>query len=735
MRVAFMPTASALRTLIDFRYEFLTQRAAPAQIMRGMSRRALIRSPDEVFPMRLSLLLAASTMALLVGCEKQAATPAAPAAPPPPKVALGTFGIDTAQMDTSVKPGDDFYKYVNGKWLASTQMPADKASYGSFNELRDTTDANVHSLLDDLTKTPPTDPTLKKVADLYSAWMDEAGIEKRGYEPLKPYLDRINAVKNKTDLLKLMGEPGFSAPVGFDIQPDPADTTKYIVFVGQGGLGIGYNYWHESGKKFDDDRAAYKDFITTTLKLIGDPTPEKSAQQVYDLEKKIADVAWSPKEQRDIVKTYNPMDMAGLKKLAPSIDWPVFFAAGGMKDVPKVVVAEKTAVTKGGALLDSQPLDAWKKYLAFHLARTSANSLPKAMDDASFAFYGKKLQGIEVQRDRWKRGVTLVDNEIGEGLGKAYVDKYFPPENKAKMDELVKNLLAALKVRIEKNEWMDEPTRAEALKKLATFDPRIGYPATWRDYSALTIEPGKLFEDIKAADKFEWDRRVARLNQPVDRGEWVMRPYTVNAYYDPLMNQITFPAAILQPPFFDPMADPAVNYGAIGAVIGHEIGHGFDDQGSKFDEKGKIRNWWTPKSAAAFKQRTDMLDAQMKAYCPIKDQPKICVDPDHTRGENIGDHGGLQMAYTAYRLSLDGKEAPVIDGFTGDQRFFMAWAQVWRSIFRDDALADRILTNEHAPDMVRGQNAERNIDAWYTAFDVKDGDKMYLPPDKRVHIW
>jgi putative endopeptidase len=723
-----------MNRLIVFRYELLTQRTSPAQIVRAMSRRALIRSP-EVFAMRLSLLLAASTAALLAGCDKQAAAPAAPPAPPPPKVAMGTFGVDTAQMDTSVKAGDDFYKYVNGKWLAATTMPADKASYGSFNALRDTTDANVHGLLDDLTKAAPTDPTLKKVADLYASWMDQDGVEKRGFEPLKPYLDRINAVKTKTDLLKLMGEPGFTAPVNFDIEPDPADTTKYIVFVGQGGLGIGYNYWTGKGKKFDDDRAAYKNFITTTLKLIGDPTPEKSAQQVYDLEMKLSAVQWNPVQQRDIDKTYNPMDLAGLKKLAPTIDWPLFLEAGGLKGAQKVVVAETTAITKGGQLLDSQPIEAWKKYLAFHIARTSANSLPKAMDDASFALYGKKLQGIEVQRDRWKRGVTLVDNEIGEGLGKAYVDKYFPAENKAKMDALVKNLLAALKVRIEKNDWMDEATRAEALKKLSTFDPRIGYPETWRDYSALAIAPGKLFENIKAADMFEWNRRVARLNQPVDRGEWVMRPYTVNAYYDPLMNQITFPAAILQPPFFDPAADPAVNYGAIGAVIGHEIGHGFDDQGSKFDEKGKIRNWWTPATLAAFKKRTDVLDAQMGAYCPIADQPKICVDPGHTRGENIGDHGGLQMAYTAYKLSLDGKQAPVLDGFTGDQRFFMAWAQVWRSIFRPDALADRILTNEHAPDMVRGQNAERNVDAWYDAFGVKEGDKMYVAPEKRVHVW
>jgi endothelin-converting enzyme/putative endopeptidase len=638
-------------------------------------------------------------------------------------------------MDTSVKPGDDFYRYVNGKWLDTTKMPADKATYGAFEQLRDLSDERVHNLLDELAKTPQTDATLKKVADLYSSWMDEAGVEARGFEPLKPYLDKVAAAKTKADIFRLMGEPHFSSPVGIYIGVDPGDTTKYRVFITQAGLGMGYNYWTGKGEKFDSIRAAYKDFITTTFKLIGDPAPEKSAQTVYDLEKKLSAIQWNPTEQRDVDKTNNPMDMAGLKKLAPAVDWPVMMEAANLKDVTNVVVAETTAITKGGALVASEPVDAWKKYLAFHIARTSANTLPKAMDDASFQFYSVKLRGVEVQRDRWKRGVTLIDNEIGEGLGQAYVAKYFPPENKAKMDELVKNLLAGLKQRIEQNDWMDEATRAEALKKLASFDPRIGYPEVWRDYSAMTIQPGKLFENVKAADEFEWNREVGRLNSPVDRKEWGMRPYTVNAYYDPPMNQITFPAAILQPPFFDPNADPAVNYGGIGAVIGHEIGHGFDDQGSKYDEKGAIRNWWTPDTAKKFKAASDVLDAQMAKYCPVADQPTVCVDPGHTRGENIGDHGGLQMAYTAYHLSLGGKEAPVIDGFTGDQRFFMGWAQVWRGISRPQALADRILTNEHAPDMVRGQNAERNVDAWYKAFDVKETDKLYVKPADRVHIW
>ena len=543
--------------------------------------------------MRISLLLAASAAALLAGCGKEAATPASTAPAAPAKVALGAFGIDTAEMDTSVNPGDDFYKYVNGKWLATATMPADKARYGSFDALRDKSDADVHALLEGLKANPATDATEKKVADLYAAWMDEDAIEKRGIEPLKPYLDRIAAIKTRADLMTFAGDIDFSSPFGMGIQPDPADTTKYAVFIGQAGLGMGRDYYLNKGAKFDDYRNAYKTYITTMLKLIGDPTPEKSAQDVFDLETKLAKIHWSPERQRDVKATYNPMDRAGLKKLAPDVDWAVALNAAGLKDVQKVVVGETTAITDGAKLWETAPLDTWKKYLAFHITSDSANALPKAFDEANFNFYSKTLRGIEQQRDRWKRGVTLVDGAIGEGLGQLYVAKYFPPENKEKMDALVKNLLAALKTRIEKLDWMDDATRAEALKKLATFDPRIGYPDKWRDYSALTIEPGKLFEDVHAAHKFEWDRQVDRLNQPVDREEWYMTPPTVNAYYDPLMNQITFPAAILQPPFFDPLADPAVNYGGIGAVIGHEVGHGFDDQGRQFDENGKIRNWWT----------------------------------------------------------------------------------------------------------------------------------------------
>jgi putative endopeptidase len=430
--------------------------------------------------------------------------------------------------------------------------------------------------------------------------------------------------------------------------------------------------------------------------------------------------------------TNNPMDRAALAAAIPAIDWQAAFEPSGLGAVSRVVVREVSAIRDGSALLDSEPVATWKKYLAFHLADTAADHLPKAFDDASFAFYSKVLRGIEVKQDRWKRGVQLLDGLIGEGIGELYVARYFPPGHKAKMDELVANLRLAMGERLKTLAWMDDATRAEAQKKLATFEPRIGYPSKWRDYGAYAVEKGKLFENVRAGRLFEWRRQVARLGQPVDRAEWRMNPQTVNAYYAAALNQITFPAAILQPPFFDPQADPAVNYGGIGAVIGHEMGHGFDDRGREFDEAGRIRNWWTPDTNAKFLAQTDKLAAQYNAFCPL---PNTCVNGKLTMGENIGDLGGLEMAYTAYQLSLKGKEAPVLDGFTGDQRFFLSHAQIWRAAIRDDALRNQILTDSHAPAAARGSIPERNMDAWYTAFGVKEGDRAFIPPDQRVRIW
>jgi endothelin-converting enzyme/putative endopeptidase len=681
--------------------------------------------------MRSASLAAIIVTALLAACSKE---PAPTAAPPPPKPAYGSFGVDLAQMDTSVKPGEDFFRYVNGKWLDSFQIPADRAGYGTGTVVFEQTEADLHAILDELAASKPAPGSVEqKVADLYAGWMDEAGIEARGLEPLKPFLSQIDAVKDRAGLMQLVGSIDFQAPFGLSINPDTVDPTRYTVWVGQTGLGMpNRDYYLKKGEKFDAYRAAYATYVTKVFELLGNKDPSASAKQVIGIENKIAAVAWAPERQRKVSETNNPMDRSGLAKLVPNVDWQVVLAGVGLGDTQNFIVNETTAIRDGAKLLDSQPLAAWKAYMTFHFVNSYASDLPKAFDDAQFEFNAKALRGVEKQRDRWKRGITLVDGDIGEGLGQIYVRKYFPPETKAKMDDLVANLRAAFKERLATLSWMDDATRAEALKKLDAFEPRIGYPDKWRDYSALSIERGKHFENARNARVFEWQRNVKRIHEPVDRGEWFMTPQTVDAYYDPLKNQITFPAGILQPPFFDPNADAAVNYGAIGAIIGHEIGHGFDDQGREFDGSGKVRNWWSQETNAQFVAATKKLGAQYATHCPLEG---ACVNGDLTMGENIGDLGGLEMAYTAYKHSLKGQEAPVLDGFTGDQRFFLSFAQAWRGKTRDDALRAQMLTDPHSPRAARGTFPERNMDAWYAAFDVQPGEKLYLDPKDRVRIW
>ncbi|MEJ0086104.1 MAG: M13 family metallopeptidase [Pseudomonadota bacterium] len=637
-------------------------------------------------------------------------------------------------MDTSVRPGDDFYGYVNGKWLATATIPADRPFNGMIVALFDKTEANLHGIVDELAASKPAAGSVdQKVADLYASWMDDAGIEARGIEPLKPYLAQIDAAKDKTDLMKLVGSIDFQAPFNVFVEADTADPTRYTVWVSQSGLGMpNRDYYINKGPKFDAYRAAYLAYVTKLFELIGAPDPAASAKKVIKLENKIAQVAWPEDLRRNVSKTNNPMDLAALEKYVPTVDWDVVLAGVGLGEAKNFIVNETTAIRDGAKLLGTEPIADWKAYMTFHFVDSYATDLPKAFDTAQFDFRNKALRGIEQQRDRWKRGLRLLDESIGEGLGQIYVRKYFPPETKAKMDDMVVNLRAALKQRLAESAWMDDATRAEAQKKLDAFEPRVGYPDTWRDYSQLVIERGKHFENSRNARLFDWERRAKRLKEPVDRVEWDMSPQTIDAYYNPLKNQMTFPAGILQPPLFDPNADPAVNYGAIGAVIGHEIGHGFDDQGREFDGSGKVRNWWTPETNAKFLAATKKLAALYHTYCPLEG---ACINGELTMGENIGDLGGLQMAYSAYQLSLKGQPAPVIDGFTGDQRFFLAFAQLWRSKMRDDALRQMLLTDSHSPHPARGTFPERNMDAWYEAFGVKPGDKMYLKPEDRVRIW
>jgi putative endopeptidase len=681
--------------------------------------------------MRSASLCGFVAIALLAACSKE---PAPAAAPPPPKAAYGSFGVDLDAMDQSAKPGDDFYRYVNGKWLDTFQMPPDRSGYGTGTMVFEKTEGDLHAILDELAGSKPAAGSVEqKVADLYAGWMDEAAIEARGLEPLQPFLSQIDAVKDKAGLMKLIGSIDFQAPFGVSINPDTADPNKYTVWVGQAGLGMpNRDYYLKKGEKFDAYRAAYAAYVTKVFELLGNKDAAGSAKRVIGIENKIAAVAWAPERQRKVAEVVNPMDLAGLRKLVPNVDWQIVLAGVGLGDAQNFIVNETTAIRDGAKLLDSEPLAAWKAYMTFHFVDAYATALPKAFDDAQFEFNAKALRGVEKQRDRWKRGLTLVDGSIGEGLGQIYVRKHFPPETKAKMDTLVANLRTALKERLATLAWMDDATRAEALKKLDAFEPRIGYPDKWRDYSALAIDRGKHFENVRNARVFDWERQVKRRHEPVDRAEWFMTPQTVDAYYNPQANQITFPAGILQPPFFDPNADLAVNYGAIGAIIGHEIGHGFDDQGREFDGSGKVRNWWTPQTNAKFVEATKRLGAQYGAYCPLEG---ACVNGDLTMGENIGDLGGLEMAYTAYKLSLNGQEAPVVDGFTGNQRFFLSFAQAWRGKTRDDALRAQMLTDPHSPRTARGTFPERNMDTWYAAFDVKPGDKLYLDPKDRVKIW
>ncbi|WP_206363519.1 M13 family metallopeptidase [Sphingomonas crocodyli] len=672
------------------------------------------------------LLLAASAMALLAS-PLHALTTAKPR--------FGTFGVDLTAIDKAVKPGDDFWTYVNGAWDKRTPIAADRTSAGVSVLLVDEAEAQVKAIVEDLAKNPASaGKSGQQIGDFYASWMDEAGIEAAGTKPLAPYLARVDAVKDKVELQKLFTEIGYTAPIGVGILPDPADTSRYVAMAGQAGLGLpNRDYYLNQGEKYDTIRKAYRLYVAKMLTLAGISDADARADKIIALETELAKVQWAPERQRDIKAIYNPMDRAGMEKLAPEFDWDKMLVWSGLGDVKTVIMGETTAIAATGKLLDSTPLDTWKDYSKFHFIRTHAMYLPKAFDDANFDFFGRTLRGQPEQRARWKRGIQLLNDNLGEAIGAIYVERHYPPASSAKMDELIVNLRAALKERLDKLEWMDEPTRAAALLKLSTFDPRVGHPIKYVDYSSMTVKRGALLDDALAAEKFEWDLQLSRLPKPVDRTLWEMTPQTVNAYYDPLMNQITFPAAILQPPFFDPNSDPAVNYGSIGAIIGHEIGHGFDDQGRQFDEKGRIRDWWTPVAAERFAARTKNLGGQFDAYEPL---PGVHIKGELTMGENIGDLGGVEMAYSAYRRYVaQHGEPPVIDGLTGDQRFFLAYGQSWRSKLREGRLREQLLTDPHSPAYYRVNGIVRNVDAWYKAFDVKPGDKMYLPPEQRVHIW
>ena len=650
------------------------------------------------------------------------------------KPVYGDWGYDSSAMDSSVKPGDDFWAYVNGSWDKRTQIAPDRASAGPFVTLSDGAERDVRAIVEQLSNDPNRDQLGQQIGDYYASFMDTAAIEAAGTAPLKPYLAEIDGAKSRSQLLSLFVKPGFAAPIDLGIVPDFKDSEHYTVATGQATLGLpSREYYLDDSAKMKAHRAAYRDYIITIQKLAGLPGGEAAADRIIALETELSKAQWPAAERRQMDKIYNPMTRAELTKLAPQFEWTSTLAKAGLAGAKSVIVIEPSAVAGAGKIFASTPLSTWKEWLAFRFVSDHASVLPKAIDDARFAFYSKQLSGVQQQRDRWKRGVAAVNAALGEGVGKIYVEKHYPAESERQMTELIGNLREAYQERITSNNWMDQATRDAALAKLAAFEPRIGHPVKYIDYSTLKVVKGDPLGNAMRSGDFDYKLQLKRFPKPVDRTLWGMFPQTINAYYNPLANQITFPAAILQPPFFDPNADAAANYGAIGAVIGHEMGHGFDDQGRKFDPKGNMRDWWTADAAKAYSTRTEALVKQYDAFSPY---PGVNVNGKLTLGENLGDLSGIEAAYAAYKkYTAKHGEPPVIDGLTGDQRFFIAYAQAWQGKDREDAERRQILTDPHSPDRYRTNGIVRNVDAWYKAFNVQPGDKLYLPPDQRVHIW
>ena len=649
---------------------------------------------------------------------------------------IGDFGFDTAGMDRSVPPGEDFYMFANGTWNKDTVIPADKARFGAFDVLSDRSLSRSRSIIEAAAKAGPAgDADAQKVGSYYTAFMDEAGIEARGLRPLQPLLTQFAAITTRAQLAEALGalqQLGVSTPVRISVQQDPKAPQRYMVDLRQGGIGLpDRDYFLVDTPKFADTRDKYRAHIAIMFRLAGLSEPEARAKAVFDLEHDIAQAQWTRIEQRDPVKSYNLRDVAGLSSGAPGFDWPAFLAAAGLGNETRFNATEPSAFAGFAKLAADRPLPVWRDYMTLRLLEARAGVLPKAIRDEAFAFNGTVLSGQPEEQPRWKRAVNATNGALGEAVGKLYVAQYFTPAAKAQADTLVANLRAAMAARIETLDWMSPATKAQAEIKLASFDPKIGYPSKWRDYTALKASADDAFGNANRAQAFEYQRNLHKLGGPLDRTEWGMTPQTVNAYYNPPKNEIVFPAAILQAPFFDPNADPAVNYGGIGVVIGHEISHGFDDQGRQYDSTGTLRDWWTPVDAAKFKVRADRLIAQYDAYEVL---PGTHIKGGLTLGENIADLAGLRISYDAYHLSLHGKPAPVIDGLTGDQRFFLGFAQVWRERQRDAALLSQVTSNPHSPGEQRASTV-RNFDPWYAAFNPKPGGKLYLTPEQRVRIW
>jgi putative endopeptidase len=678
------------------------------------------------------LIIGAAALVVLSACGQEPATEVAVEEAP----ALRS-GIDTSYLDDSIKPGDDFFRYVNAKWMDETEIPADKSNYGTFNILGDAAQEDVKAIIEmsatgDFAK--GTDE--QKVGDLYKSYLNTEARNARGVEPLQPEFDRIEAISSHEDLAVYFAgatKRGYAMPFGLEQFADMRNPGYYGVYAYQAGLGLpDREYYFNDDAKSEELRAKYVAHIETMYGLAGMDNGAAAAATIMALETRLAEQHMKKEETRDWAANYNKVATAELNTVMQKFNWDGYLAEVGAAELDGLIVIMTDYMgALDGIILDTD-LDTWKTYLNWVALNTAAGALTEELDKQNFAFYSTALSGTEEQEEPWRRAVRTVNGSLGEVVGKVYVKNHFPPEAKERMLALVGNLIAAYEVSIKDLEWMGEETKAQALDKLHKFTPKIGYPDEWRDYSALEIEADDLFGNLERATLAEYQRQLNRQGGPVDRGEWGMTPQTVNAYYNPTLNEIVFPAAILQPPFFDLEADDAVNYGAIGAVIGHEVGHGFDDKGSTFDGDGMLRNWWTDEDRAEFERRTGKLVEQYSAYAPFDD---LNVNGEFTLGENIGDLGGVSIGLLGYKLSLNGEEAPVIDGFTGVQRVFLGYGQVWRREYRDEELRRRIATDPHSPAEYRTNGIVRNVPEFYEAFNVQEGDALYLPPEERVKIW
>ncbi len=680
---------------------------------------------------RAALATTLGMAALLAGAPARATDTASASAN-----AFGTWGFDLSGRNTAAIPGNNFFDYANGTYVKDLVIPPDRTSWGAFNMLAELSRTRVQSILKEVSAHPVAQPRSieEKLGAFYAAFMDEGAVEKRGLAPLGPDLDAIRKVGDRADFARLLGQgqTGFQYSLfGLSIDPDAKDPTRYSITLGQGGTGLpDRDYYAQPA--FAAKKRAYQLHVARMLDLIGWPNGPRQADAILAFETRLAEAQWSRADRRDPVKTYNPIHLAELRTLAPGFDWTAYLEGAGLQHADVLVLQENSAILAETQIAAATDLDTLRAWLAFHLVENASSVLPRLFVATAFDFNGRTLGGQPQDEPRWKRAVGATSSAMGMAIGRVYVARYFPPDARETMRHLTDELKAAFRVRLQHNDWMSDDTKVVALRKLDNFEVQIGYPNKWRDYAGLAVQPDDLYDNSERAIAFQWNYWLGHLGQKVDRDEWDMTPQTVNAYNNPPFDEVVFPAAILQPPFFNTAADPAINYGAIGGVIGHEMTHSFDDEGRRFDEHGRLADWWSKQDAERFEQRAARLGAQFDAMQPL---PGAHINGRLTMGENIADLGGLTLALDAYHASLKGSTAPVLDGLTGDQRVFLGWAQVWRAKLRDDAERQRLVTDPHSPPVARVNGPSHNIDAWYKAYDVKPGDSLYLAPQDRVKIW